>query len=117
MEFIIPSFTEGKKKLSAKVVEVSRQTVSVCIHVECVIGLIKNRYKVLYYVLLLKLLKTLSEEGVECEIANIDKLFTVFVFLVNLVKKYYIMKRSTTRNKNVIKVTLFLPITQYLALL
>ena len=64
--------------------EISRQIASVRIHVERVIGLIKNRYKIWHYVLPLPLLKTLSEEGVECEIANIDKLFTVCVVLVNL---------------------------------
>ena len=84
MELIIPSFTKGKKQLSAKEVDVSRQIASVCIHVERVIGLIKNRYKILYCVLPLILLKSLSEEGVECEIAHIDKLFTACEVLVNL---------------------------------
>ena len=42
VELIIPSFTKGKKQLGAKEVEISRQIASVCIHVECVIGLIKN---------------------------------------------------------------------------
>ena len=64
--------------------EISRQIASVRIHVERVIGLIKNRYTILDCVLPLTLLKTLSEEGVECEIANIDKLFTVCEVLVNL---------------------------------
>ena len=44
----------------------------------------KNRYKVLDFVPPLILLKTPSEEQVECEIANIDKLFTVCAVLVNL---------------------------------
>ena len=64
---IISSFTIGKKQLSGKEVEVSRQIASVCIHVERVSRLIKNRYKILNCVLPLTLLKTLSEEGVECE--------------------------------------------------
>ena len=64
---IIPSFTIGKKQLSGKEVEGSRQIASVCIHVERVSRLIKNRYKILNCVLPLTLLKTLSEEGVECE--------------------------------------------------
>ena len=85
VELIIPSFTKGKKHCaSAKEVEVSRQIASVRIHIERVIGLIKNRYKILDCVLPSTLLKTLSEERVECEIANIDKLFPVCTVLVNL---------------------------------
>ena len=83
VELIIPSFMKGKKQLSAKEVEISRQIASVHIHAEPVISLIKNRCKILDCVLPLTLLKTLSE-GVECEIANIDKLFTVYAVLVNL---------------------------------
>ena len=113
VELIIPNFTKGKKQLSAKEVEISRQIASVRIHVERVIGLIKNRYKIWHYVLPLTLLKTLSEEGVECEIANIDKLFTVCAVLVNLGEGIFIMKRSITKTQKVIKVTLFLLITQY----
>ena len=75
---------KGKKQLSAKEVELSRQIASVSIHVEHVIRLIKNRYKILNCVLPLTLLKTLSEEGVGCEIANTDKLFTACAVLVNL---------------------------------
>ena len=63
--------------------EVSRQITSVCIHVERVVGLIKNRYEMLDCVLPLTLLKTIFE-GAACEIANIDKLFTVSTVLVNL---------------------------------
>ena len=77
------SFTKGKNQLSAKEVEISRQINSVPIHVEHVIRLIKNRYKILDCVLPLTSLKTLSKEGVDCEIANIDKLFTVCAVLVN----------------------------------
>ena len=77
VELIIPSFAKGKKQLDAKGVEVSWQIASVRIHVERVIGLIKSRYNVVDCVLPLTLLKTLSEEVVKCEIANIDKLFTV----------------------------------------
>ena len=81
---ITPNFTKGKKQLSAKEVEASRQITSVRVHVERAIGLIKSRYKILDCVLPLTLLKTLFEEGAECEIANIDKPFTVCAVLVNL---------------------------------
>ena len=66
---------------------------------EHVIGLIKNRYKILDSVLPLTLLKTLSEEGLECEIANIGKLFTVCAVLVNLGEGRVYNERSTTRTK------------------
>ena len=64
--------------------KVSRQIASVHMHVECVIGLIKNRCKILDCVLPITLLKTFSEEGVECEIANIDKFFTASTVFINL---------------------------------
>ena len=45
------SFTEGKKQLSSGEVDTSRQLSSVRIHVECVIGRIKNSdfYKLHYH--------------------------------------------------------------------
>ena len=64
--------------------EVSRQIVSVRIHIERVIGMIKNECKILDCVLLLTLLEIISEEGVECEIVNIYKRFTVYEVVVNL---------------------------------
>ena len=42
-ELLIPAFTRGKSQLSAKEVEVSRKVASVRIHIERVIGLLKNR--------------------------------------------------------------------------
>ena len=66
--------------------EVSRQIATVCIHVERVIELIKNRYKILDCVLPLTSHETLCEEEVECERTSIDKLFTIFAVLVNLGK-------------------------------
>ena len=87
MEFIIFSFKKGKKPLSAKEKEISRQIASVRIHAERVIRLIKNKYKIWEFVLPLTLLKTLFEEKAECEVANVDKLFAVCAVLVNLVKE------------------------------
>lgn len=40
-ELLIPSFTKGKKQLSPKDVEVSRNISTVRIHIERVIGLLK----------------------------------------------------------------------------
>ena len=43
----IPAFTRGKKQLSQQDVEMSKQLSKVRIHVERVIGLVKNRYTIL----------------------------------------------------------------------
>lgn len=47
VNLLLPSFTKGKRQLSPEKVETSRKISSVRIHIECVIGLIKNRYKIL----------------------------------------------------------------------
>ena len=83
-ELIIPSFTKGKKQLSSKEVETSRQIVTVRIHIERVIRLIKNRYRVIDGTLPKNLLKSLQGEADDCEIANIDKIFAVCAALVNM---------------------------------
>ena len=43
----IPAFTRGKKQLSMQEVEYSRRISKVRIHVERVIGLLKNKYTIL----------------------------------------------------------------------
>ena len=84
MELIILSFTKGKKQLSSKEVETSRQIATVRIYVERVIGLIKNRYRIIDGTLPITLLKSLLDEADDCEIANIDKVFTVCAALVDM---------------------------------
>jgi hypothetical protein len=61
-ELIIPSFTKGKKQLSAKEVETSRKISSVRIHIERVIGLKKNRYTILKGPLPIIVIKSFSDE-------------------------------------------------------
>ena len=53
----IPAFTRGKKQLSMQEVEYSRRISKVRIHVEGVIGLLKNKYTILQGTLPVLLLK------------------------------------------------------------
>ena len=43
----IPSFTKGKKQLAAIDVEWTRRIANVCIHVERVVGIIRQKYTIL----------------------------------------------------------------------
>ena len=81
---LIPAFTRGKSQLSAKEVEVSRKIASVRIHIERVIGLLKNRYTISQGILPLRLLKSIKDEGVSATFANCDKIYTVRAALKNL---------------------------------
>ncbi|XP_033103171.1 uncharacterized protein LOC117105976 [Anneissia japonica] len=47
VERLIPSFTKGRKQLPAREVEVTRQIASIRIHIQRVIGLMKNRLQFL----------------------------------------------------------------------
>ncbi len=76
----IPAFTRGKQQLSQEDAEKSKQLSKVRIHVERVIGLLKNRYTILKGTLSLSLIKHKNDENV----ANIDKLLTVCSALTNL---------------------------------
>lgn len=85
VELIIPSFTKGKKQLSAKEVETTRQIASVRIHIERVIGLVKNRYHILSSgPLAIPTIKSMSDEHNEEQVASVDKIVTVCCILVNL---------------------------------
>ena len=83
-ELLIPAFTRGKSQLSAKEVEVSRKIASVRIHIERVIGLLKNRCTILQGILPLRLLKSIKDEAVSETFANCDKIVTVCAALTNL---------------------------------
>ncbi|XP_076083481.1 uncharacterized protein LOC143054364 [Mytilus galloprovincialis] len=83
-ELIIPSFTKGKKQLSAKEVETSRKISNVRIHIERVIGLMKNRYTILKGPMSIVLIKSLSDEVDDCDLASIDKILQVCGSLTNL---------------------------------
>ena len=75
----IPAFTRGKKQLSQKVVKTSQQVSAVHIHVERIIGLLKNRYTILKGPLPVSLLK---HKG-DAYLANIDKVLIVCSALTN----------------------------------
>ena len=78
----IPSFTRGKKQLTQKEVETSKQLSRVRIHIERVIGLLKNKYLILRGPIPISVLK----HSKDTEVANIDKILTVCCALINLSK-------------------------------
>ena len=76
----IPAFTRGRTQLSQREVELSKQLSRVRIHVERVIGLLKNKYLILKGPLPVRLLKHKGDTAV----ANIDKIVTVCSALTNM---------------------------------
>ena len=76
----IPAFKRGKKQLSLKEVEESKRLSRVRIHVERVIGLLKQKYTVLEGPLPVNLIKHKSDG----EYATVDKLVHVCAALTNL---------------------------------
>ena len=83
-ELIIPSFTKGKDQLPAKEVEVSRKIASLRIHIEHIIGLVKNRYTILKGILPYRTVKSIKDEALNSLLANCDKIVTVCAALINL---------------------------------
>ena len=75
-ELFIPAFTKGQKQLTAKV-DTTCQIATVRIHIEHIIGEIKNRFRILDGPL------PITECG-EDLVPTIDKLVTVCASLVNL---------------------------------
>ena len=57
---------------------------SVGIHIERIIGLLKNRYTILQGILPLRLLKRIKDEAVSATFANCDKIVTACASLTNL---------------------------------
>ncbi len=76
----IPAFTRGKKQLMQREVEQSREFCSVQIHVERVIGVLKNRYTIIEEPMQIKMLK----RKYDSEDTHIDKIFTVCCALTNV---------------------------------
>ncbi|XP_056017028.1 uncharacterized protein LOC130053666 [Ostrea edulis] len=80
-EVMIPAFTKGKSQLSAVDIEKTRKLAHVRIHVESVIGLVRNKYVILQDTLPLDYL--ISSDG---SIPTIDKIVTVCCALTNMCK-------------------------------
>ena len=76
----VPSFTRGKKQLSQRDVEHSKNLSHVRIHVERVIGLVKNKFLILKGPLPISFIKHKGDKNV----ANIDKVLTVCCALTNM---------------------------------
>lgn len=79
-KLVIPSFTKGKTQLSQKEVETSKQLSQVRIHVERIIGLLKNKYTILKGPLSTVVVKHKDDT----DFARIDKLLVVCSALTNL---------------------------------
>ena len=78
-EVKVPPFTKGKKQLEKKDIDWSRELSTVRIHVERVIGLLKQKYKILQGVLPISLI--IDEKDTE---STIDKIVHVCCACVNL---------------------------------
>lgn len=83
-ELLIPAFTKGKKQLSAEEIESTRKIASVRIHIERVIGLIKNRYIILKGIMPIRCVKSMKDEKLDETLANCDKIVMVCAALCNL---------------------------------
>nr|XP_037268878.1 uncharacterized protein LOC119160756 [Rhipicephalus microplus] len=76
---VTPAFTKGKPQLSAFQVERTRRVANVRIHVERVIGLLRNKFRILKHTLPVEML-TADENGATV----LDKITFVCAALVNL---------------------------------
>ncbi|KAK7909478.1 hypothetical protein WMY93_014162 [Mugilogobius chulae] len=79
-ELLTPAFTEG----NGQEVEISGNISSVRIHVERVVGLVKNRYTILKGPIPISIVQRLKREANESELSGIDQIITVCASLINL---------------------------------
>jgi len=80
-EVKIPPFTKGKKQLEKIDVDWSRELSLVRIHVERVIGVLKQKYTILQGTLPIRLIEN---ENSDSETSTIDKIVTVCCACVNM---------------------------------
>ena len=81
---LYPAFTKGRNQMTAREVEQSRKLSSVRIHIERVIGLMRNRYTILQGTLPLSLLKSAKDKAMQEPVSSIDKIVTCCAALTNL---------------------------------
>ncbi|XP_057299815.1 uncharacterized protein LOC130630355 [Hydractinia symbiolongicarpus] len=79
-ELIVPSSQREKSNWQLS----SRKIASVRIHIERVIGLMRNRYLILKGTLPLRIIKNIKDEAHSSTLANCDKIVTVCAALTNL---------------------------------
>lgn len=80
-EVKVPAFLKGKKQLDPIDIEDTRKLASVRIHVERVIGMLRQKYKILHNLLPITLLQKNNNKD---ELAVIDQILTVTCALINL---------------------------------
>ena len=78
-EVKVPPFSRGKKQLEKVDVDWSRELSIVRIHVERVIGVLKQKYTILQGILPISLIPDYQDS-----VSTIDKIITVCCVLVNL---------------------------------
>ena len=83
-QLIMPAFTRGKKQLAAWEVEESRSVSSVRIHIERVIGHLRNKYTILKGVLPVRCVQRLKTERMNSEMSSFDKIVHVCAALTNM---------------------------------
>lgn len=79
-KLVIPAFTKGKSQLHPFEIEATRHIAHVRIHVERVIGVVKNKFRIFKGPLPISLLKVGNTE----EVCILDKIVTVCSALLNV---------------------------------
>ena len=78
-KLVIPAFTKGRPQMPAVEVMYSREIANVRIHIERVIGGVKNKYTILQHILPIKLIMDSDNN-----LSKVDKLVTTCCALFNL---------------------------------
>ena len=94
-ELITPAFMKERDQLPAKEVEQSRVKSNIRIHIERVIGILKNRFHILDGPMPIRFIQTLKDEAQgDCNISVIDKIVNVCSALVNMEKSVIYDEKS-----------------------